>query len=165
MRSADCHPREIHYAKGLCGNCYMREFRRTHRAYRAQMKGYLRRYQKTARAKQKERERNIARSKTSEYKRWGRISRLRKYGLTEESYAALLDAQGNKCVVCNVALLLPGWPLRDRSPVIDHDHKTEQVRAILCNRCNIGLGRFRDSLELLQAATNYLQSCQQKGNQ
>ncbi len=39
---------------------------------------------------------------------------------------------------------------------IDHDHKTHTIRGVLCEDCNIGLGRFRDSPESLENAAAYL---------
>ena len=38
----------------------------------------------------------------------------------------------------------------------DHDHATETPRGVLCHRCNIALGHFRDNPEILQAAIEYL---------
>lgn len=40
---------------------------------------------------------------------------------------------------------------------IDHCHKTGSVRGMLCGNCNNGLGRFKDSTELLKNAINYLE--------
>ncbi len=39
---------------------------------------------------------------------------------------------------------------------IDHDHKTGDVRGVLCKSCNIGLGMFYDNNKLLLNAINYL---------
>ena len=39
----------------------------------------------------------------------------------------------------------------------DHCHKTGVVRGTLCQRCNTGLGLFRDDAGLLQKAIVYLQ--------
>lgn len=39
---------------------------------------------------------------------------------------------------------------------VDHNHETKQVRDLLCHSCNTGLGKFKDSVELLEAATQYL---------
>jgi hypothetical protein len=42
------------------------------------------------------------------------------------------------------------------SIAIDHSHITNHIRGLLCNKCNLGLGFFRDDLNLLQNAIDYL---------
>ena len=39
---------------------------------------------------------------------------------------------------------------------MDHDHETKQFRGWLCRKCNIALGNFCDSIELLEKAIEYL---------
>ncbi len=39
----------------------------------------------------------------------------------------------------------------------DHDHGTDQFRAWLCNKCNLGLGNFNDDIELLKNCIAYLE--------
>lgn len=39
---------------------------------------------------------------------------------------------------------------------IDHDHRTGKVRGILCQACNLGLGKFRDDPALIKSAIRYL---------
>ncbi len=72
--------------------------------------------------------------------------RWTKYRLTPEGYKALWEEQEGKCAICRGEL-----PLN-----VDHCHVTLKVRGLLCHNCNVGLGNFFDSVELLQAAINYL---------
>jgi hypothetical protein len=63
----------------------------------------------------------------------------RKFGITREDYNRMLDAQGGACAIC-------GTSASDaRRLAVDHDHETDQVRALLCGECNLGLGKFQDN--------------------
>lgn len=46
--------------------------------------------------------------------------------------------------------------------VIDHCHKEGDVRGLLCNKCNLGLGFFRDEIKVLLNACFYLGEIQVK---
>jgi hypothetical protein len=72
------------------------------------------------------------------------------YGITWDDYLALLVKQKGTCAICGDP------PSSSRRLVVDHDHKTGSVRALLCHRCNAGLGQFRDTAWLLRAAAQYL---------
>jgi len=77
------------------------------------------------------------------------IFRLKKYGLTLEQYAAMLEAQGNCCAICKSTTNYvrsgmqgakskgKGWASTKRIGFagwcVDHDHETNQVRGILCS--------------------------------
>lgn len=45
--------------------------------------------------------------------------------------------------------------------VIDHNHDNGTAREWLCDSCNTGLGRFKDNVELLEKAINYLKKYNQ----
>jgi hypothetical protein len=68
--------------------------------------------------------------------------------MTPEQYADLLTEQSGRCAICRVA---PLGPL-----VVDHNHDTGEVRGLLCDSCNMGLGRFREDAETLRVAAEYL---------
>lgn len=76
-----------------------------------------------------------------------------KYGLTPETYQEILDSQNGGCAICRATT--PGRSTSIRLAV-DHDHDTGLVRGLLCDSCNVGLGRFKDDPMLLQSATLYL---------
>lgn len=76
-----------------------------------------------------------------------------KYGITPERYSELLEQQNGRCAICKSTN--PGRSGSQRFAV-DHDHVTGEVRGLLCDHCNVGLGRFQDNPMLLQAATLYL---------
>jgi hypothetical protein len=74
---------------------------------------------------------------------------LDNFKLTVEKWATILGYQEGKCAICSHALIKANT---------DHDHKTGEVRGLLCARCNRALGRFGDSLELLRSAVAYLEN-------
>jgi hypothetical protein len=70
------------------------------------------------------------------------------------AYADMFDAQHGECAICGRST--PGGPNRHDRLYVDHDHATGRVRGLLCMRCNVGLGYFRDDPELLATAIAYL---------
>lgn len=82
------------------------------------------------------------------------------YNTTREHLLSLLSEQNNCCRICGS----DGSDHKSFSRlVVDHDHTTGEVRGLLCHTCNVGLGHFKDSPELLQAAITYLSSNTTKG--
>jgi hypothetical protein len=69
-----------------------------------------------------------------------------RYGITGAEAARMLEEQNGVCAIC------------EERPAdhVDHDHRTGQVRRLLCFNCNGGLGQFRDDPDLLRAAADYL---------
>lgn len=72
----------------------------------------------------------------------------KEYGLSWEEYLELVKKFNNQCGICGGKDSI--------SLSIDHNHKTGKVRGLLCNNCNNGLGRFKDSTSLLNKAIDYL---------
>jgi hypothetical protein len=75
----------------------------------------------------------------------------RNYGLSPVDFTSLLKKQGGKCAICSSTN--PGGKGNFH---VDHDHETGQVRGLLCADCNMGLGKFKDSVGVLKAAASYL---------
>ncbi len=91
------------------------------------------------------------------YRTTGAPKKAKRAPILHMSFAArdaLLDAAGNKCAICGAA---PS----SRKLHIDHCHTTGLLRGVLCHNCNIGLGNFRDSPDLLVAAVAYLKRSRQ----
>jgi recombination endonuclease VII len=71
-----------------------------------------------------------------------------RYGVTEVQLEWLKLQQGGLCAICHEAPAVH----------VDHDHRTKQVRGVLCFNCNRGLGYLDDDLETLYRAADYLES-------
>ena len=87
-------------------------------------------------------------------------SRLRKYGMTQGQYEALLKEQEYKCAICHTELEYNTAKAKLKSPRsahVDHLHDgTKNFRGVLCAMCNRALGLFQDSVETLSNAIQYL---------
>ena len=70
-------------------------------------------------------------------------------GVDRAAFDAMFAAQGSKCAVC-CATASTKWTL-------DHAHDSGRVRAVLCNRCNLGLGLFSDDAARMRAAADYVE--------
>jgi hypothetical protein len=73
----------------------------------------------------------------------------RKYGINASEYDVLLAAQNGCCAICNST---SHTPLH-----VDHCHRTEKVRGLLCMNCNHAIGKFKDNPALLRSAADYLE--------
>lgn len=84
------------------------------------------------------------------------------YGITVDEYCALLDRQDGACALCR----RPAGSTFELG--VDHDHACcpgkrscgKCVRGLLCDRCNRGLGYFRDDPEALLRAVLYLRGAE-----
>lgn len=78
---------------------------------------------------------------------------VRKYGITKEEYLAKLEAQDGKCAICRQP---PEVGNAKQRLHVDHNHESGEVRGLLCFACNSGIGQFKESLQLLNLAANYI---------
>jgi len=82
----------------------------------------------------------ISRNGTASPSRFGRhynskehntnYHRKMKYGLTPEQVQSMYGRQAKRCALCRDSL-----PFSKAN--VDHNHKTGQIRGLLCHRCNI----------------------------
>ena len=74
----------------------------------------------------------------------------KKYGIDENEYAAMLDAQDGVCAICSSGK-------GSRRLAVDHDHETGQVRGLLCTRCNQLIGNAKEDPEIMRRAIEYIE--------
>lgn len=69
-------------------------------------------------------------------------NRQRKFNLSFEAFTLLLEQQGGVCAICGKAEKVKMPDGKPRALAVDHDHKTGEIRGLLCFRCNTWLGMF-----------------------
>lgn len=75
-----------------------------------------------------------------------------KFGIDVTMYDELFEKQNGVCAIC-------GNPQNRKDTKhlsIDHCHTTGNVRALLCNSCNLGIGQFQDNEMFILSAIQYL---------
>ncbi len=82
---------------------------------------------------------------------------MKSYGITLNQYDEMFSNQNGVCLICNEpetrkykGKLMP--------LSVDHSHKTEEVRGLLCSNCNLGIGYFNDDPGILLQAITYLRN-------
>ena len=147
MTHANCHPDRLAVGRGLCPQCYQREWYFRNRSKIAA------RYQEN---KDSIRARAKARYAANPKVAWA-ANIAAKYGITPEEYSARFKAQHGKCRICLK-------PSPDEALAVDHDHNLglvpRFVRGLLCESCNQAIGIFDESPERLRAACAYLQAAE-----
>jgi hypothetical protein len=77
---------------------------------------------------------------------------LSRYGLHVEDIFQMRCDQGNKCKCCHTEFNQAWYHIK-----IDHDHRTGQVRGLLCNLCNATIVRaVEQTADPLTTAENLL---------
>lgn len=82
------------------------------------------------------------------YKRRHKLKKL--YGMSINDVEEMIKKQKGSCKICQ------GTFNTIIRPRVDHDHSNGKIRGILCNRCNTGLGLFRDNETFLSRASSYI---------
>ena len=76
--------------------------------------------------------------------------RKKKYNLSRQDYDTMVKNQNGVCAICHEKCTRHG------RLSVDHCHTTNRVRGLLCDRCNRGLGNFKDNIIFLNRAIKYL---------
>jgi hypothetical protein len=88
-----------------------------------------------------------------------------RYGIGLNEYNQILQNQDNKCAICKTTD--PKGRKSGRGGAVevfyvDHDHKTGNVRGLLCNICNRTMGYIGENSGVLEEMIKYLE--QHKNN-
>lgn len=105
-------------------------------------KEYLRRHMKEYRKTNPDNVRNTALKKA--------------FGITLEGFNSMLVTQNQVCAICGNPETIHNSRGHLMNMHVDHDHATGKIRALLCSKCNNGLGCFRDNTDVMQKAIDYL---------
>jgi hypothetical protein len=81
--------------------------------------------------------------------------RHRTYGLAPDQFHELLFSQDGQCAICQDPLKL------GKNTHVDHCHKSDRVRAILCHPCNMLVGHIEARPDVVLAAMSYVQRHQE----
>lgn len=133
---------------------YRKKYNREHKKENA-------RYSKTWRAKHPKKVKAQSAKYAKKNKELNRKNLLKsRYGITPEEYNQMYDLQQGRCNICGEFKKRAGDAGSDGTKVlcIDHNHKTNKVRKLLCNFCNRLLGYAKDSQEILKSAIAYLEA-------
>lgn len=131
-----------------CKKCHYVYAKRWDDAHRERRKEIWRRSYVKRRVKHRETTLKWRAANVERIRSWRRKRLLATYGLTAEIFGAMLAQQRNLCAIC-------------RKPMprvnVDHCHDTNEVRGLLCDPCNKGIGQFRDDPHRLRAAADYVE--------
>lgn len=75
----------------------------------------------------------------------------RTYGISLEDYNKLFLKQKGCCAICSKHQS----ELKERLH-LDHNHKTNKIRGLLCGSCNRAIGLLREDVEIFSKAIDYL---------
>ena len=84
-----------------------------------------------------------------------------KYGLDKTQYLLMVESQKNRCCICDTEFTNEN---KYSGPCVDHCHIKNEVRGLLCQDCNKGLGSFKDNIIHLYKAIEYLKSSSVTGS-
>lgn len=75
-----------------------------------------------------------------------------RYNISLYDYEELLSRQDGVCAICKTA----NRGYKNRQLSVDHDHKTNIIRGLLCDNCNNAISKLEDNPKYLQNAILYL---------
>lgn len=88
--------------------------------------------------------------------KWKNAHLKRMYGITLEEYNQMKQEQNGKCAICSCEEKFKQNE-KIKNLCVDHDHKTGEIRGLLCHRCNIALSVIEIYIKNPEKWDNYLQ--------
>ena len=150
----------------VCRECQKKQYdiyRRTHpEITRKRWKRYYERHKTRMIKRTRDYEVSIGKEEyIKRYKIYNKNMKFKRYNLSEERYQKMREEQEQKCAMC-----FSPFKKNPRSIHIDHDHKTGIVRGILCDGCNLFLGRIESpkNAKRLEIAQAYLRKTERAMN-
>ncbi len=105
-------------------------------------------YHKNNRLKGLEQSKNWAKNNRDKIKNYELKNR---FGITLEQYNQMFEDQQGCCAICG-----KHQSELKLSLCVDHNHDTGKVRALLCGKCNTGLGLLNEDIKILEQSIKYL---------
>lgn len=88
---------------------------------------------------------NMAEYRAKNRQKLNRNQILKRFNLTEEQYAFLIDRQNGCCAICD-----------NKAPLaVDHCHATDKIRGLLCGPCNRAIGLLKENPHAIERALDY----------
>ncbi len=116
--------------------------------YRNKNKIKIKEYSKNYREKNVEKTKEYNKGKTVKEYMWKKAGIK---DMTIERYNEMFEEQNGNCAIC-------GRHEDEFKKIlsVDHNHRTGEVRGLLCNKCNTAIGYLKDDINLLCSAISYL---------
>ncbi len=120
--------------------------------------GYQKKYYDKNRELIREKARKYTKENPAKYYQSTFKSELKNnYRLTVKEFDEMVKRQDGKCGICG------GYPgSRTKRLCVDHDHKTNKVRGLLCKKCNSALGLLGNNIYIVNSALDYLKKWEEK---
>lgn len=148
MTTALCHSDRAHTACGLCAPCYQR----FNKGRAPELGRFVAQWSevKAQAIAARSHARKASVDKRRKGAEWRYVTLRYRYGLSREQHEAMVETQGNRCLICD-APPKPGAHL-----YVDHCHDTGRVRGLLCPSCNTAVGVVEKGADYLAKIGAYL---------
>ena len=80
-----------------------------------------------------------------------------RFDMTIDQYNVRFLKQKGRCAICDQAEKSVDSNGNVKWLAVDHNHSSGDVRGLLCNSCNTGIGKLGDSIKIMKSAIKYLE--------